>query len=128
MRRVVLLREDFAMFHQDITPHDYEFFRTHSGAFKRMWQEQVMIFLIHLLFSLFLIFSLPPSLPPSSAPFPSSLPSLSFLPPLPFFSLSSPPILFSLSLSLSFRFFYRQGGFGQYFSVHSIISFGIMVP
>ena len=73
------------MFHQDITPHDYEFFRTHSGAFKRMWQEQVMIFLIHLLFSLFLIFSLPPSL----------LSSLSFLPPLPFLP-PSPPFLLSV--------------------------------
>lgn len=41
MRKVVLQKEDFAMFHQDITPTDYEFYRTHSGAFKRMWQEQV---------------------------------------------------------------------------------------
>ena len=30
------------MFHQDITPHDYEYFRNHSGAFKRMWHEQVI--------------------------------------------------------------------------------------
>ena len=41
MRRVWLLKEDFGLFHQDITPQEYEFFRTHVGAFKRMWHEQV---------------------------------------------------------------------------------------
>jgi len=41
MRKVWLNREDFGLFHQDITPFEYEFFRAHSGAFKRMWQEQV---------------------------------------------------------------------------------------
>ena len=41
MRRVWLFKEDFGLFHQDITPQEYEFFRTHAGAFKRMWHEQV---------------------------------------------------------------------------------------
>ncbi len=41
MRKVYLSREDFELFHQDITPLEFEFFRTHAGAFKRMWQEQV---------------------------------------------------------------------------------------
>lgn len=45
MRKVWLNWEDFELFHTDITPFDYEFFRTHNGAFKRMWQEQVRIFL-----------------------------------------------------------------------------------
>ena len=44
MRKVWLNREDFELFHTDITPFDYEFFRTHNGAFKRMWQEQVRVF------------------------------------------------------------------------------------
>lgn len=46
MRKVWLNREDFGLFHQDITPYEYEFFRAHAGAFKRMWQEQVQ-FLIN---------------------------------------------------------------------------------
>ena len=45
MRKVWLNREDFGLFHQDITPYEYEFFRAHSGAFKRMWQEQVRFFI-----------------------------------------------------------------------------------
>ncbi|CAI8017390.1 POC1 centriolar protein homolog A [Geodia barretti] len=40
MRRVWLPREDFGMFHQDISPYEFEFFRSHAGAFKRMWHEQ----------------------------------------------------------------------------------------
>jgi len=43
MRKVWLNREDFGLFHQDITPYEYEFFRAHAGAFKRMWQEQVLV-------------------------------------------------------------------------------------
>lgn len=41
MRRVEIIRGDFPLFHQEINPSEYEFFRTHSAAFKRMWQEQV---------------------------------------------------------------------------------------
>ena len=41
MRQVWLNRDDFEMFHQDISPVDYEFFRTHVDTFKRMWTEQV---------------------------------------------------------------------------------------
>lgn len=41
MRRVPIARGDFALFHSDINPIDFEFFRTHAGAFKRMWNEQV---------------------------------------------------------------------------------------
>jgi len=41
MRRVVFGRDDFQLFHQDMNPLEYEFLRTHLGAFKRMWQEQV---------------------------------------------------------------------------------------
>ena len=43
MRRVWLPREDFGMFHQDISPYEFEFFRSHAGAFKRMWHEQVRL-------------------------------------------------------------------------------------
>ena len=43
MRRVWLPREDFGLFHQDISPYEFEFFRSHSGAFKRMWHEQVRV-------------------------------------------------------------------------------------
>ena len=45
MRRVEIIRGDFPLFHQDINPLDYEFFRNHSAAFKRMWNEQVNGFL-----------------------------------------------------------------------------------
>ena len=41
MRQIWLNRDDFEMFHQDISPLDYEFFRTHVDTFKRMWKEQV---------------------------------------------------------------------------------------
>ena len=41
MRKIWLNRDDFEMFHQDISPLDYEFFRTHVETFKRMWLEQV---------------------------------------------------------------------------------------
>ena len=41
MRQVWLNKDDFEMFHQDITPLEYEFFRTHMDTFKRMWKEQV---------------------------------------------------------------------------------------
>ena len=41
MRQVWLNKDDFEMFHQDISPLDYEFFRTHVDTFKRMWKEQV---------------------------------------------------------------------------------------
>ena len=41
MRRIHIGKGDFALFHQDINPIDYEFFRNHTGAFKRMWAEQV---------------------------------------------------------------------------------------
>ena len=41
MRRVSLSRDDYDLFHQDITPLEFEFFVTHAGAFKRMWNEQV---------------------------------------------------------------------------------------
>ena len=41
MRRVEIHRGDFGLCHQDINPTDYEFFHNHSGAFKRMWKEQV---------------------------------------------------------------------------------------
>ena len=43
MRRVWLPREDFGLFHQDISPYEFEFFRSHAGAFKRMWHEQVRL-------------------------------------------------------------------------------------
>ena len=41
MRQVWLNKDDFEMFHQDISPLEYEFFRTHVDTFKRMWKEQV---------------------------------------------------------------------------------------
>ena len=41
MRQIWLNKDDFEMFHQDISPLDYEFFRTHVDTFKRMWKEQV---------------------------------------------------------------------------------------
>ena len=43
MRRVWLAREDFGLFHQDISPLEFEFYRSHAGAFKRMWHEQVHV-------------------------------------------------------------------------------------
>jgi hypothetical protein len=42
MRQVWLNKDDFEMFHQDISPLEYEFFRTHVDTFKRMWKEQVL--------------------------------------------------------------------------------------
>ncbi|XP_011406684.1 PREDICTED: uncharacterized protein LOC100634258 [Amphimedon queenslandica] len=44
MRRIHIGKGDFALFHQDINAFDYEFFRNHSGAFKRMWGEQTRQF------------------------------------------------------------------------------------
>lgn len=41
MRKLWLSKEDFELFHQEIGPFDFEFFRTHMDAFKRMWREQV---------------------------------------------------------------------------------------
>ncbi len=42
MRRVEITRGDYLLFDHEIGPVDYEFFRTHTAAFKRMWQEQVI--------------------------------------------------------------------------------------
>ena len=42
MRKLYLRREDFELFHQDINPMEYEYYRSHSGAFQRMWKEQVL--------------------------------------------------------------------------------------
>lgn len=41
MRKLWLSKEDFELFHHEIGPFDFEFFRTHMDAFKRMWREQV---------------------------------------------------------------------------------------
>ena len=41
MRLIYFTKDDFELFHADITPLDYEFFRSHFGAFKRMLSEQV---------------------------------------------------------------------------------------
>ena len=41
MRRVEITRGDYHLFDHEIGPVEYEFFRTHTAAFKRMWQEQV---------------------------------------------------------------------------------------
>lgn len=43
MRKLYLRREDFELFHQDINPMEYEYYRSHSGAFQRMWKEQVLV-------------------------------------------------------------------------------------
>lgn len=42
MRKLYLRWEDFELFHQDINPMEYEYYRSHSGAFQRMWKEQVV--------------------------------------------------------------------------------------
>ena len=41
MRKVWINKDDFELFHQDINPVEFEFFRSHMGTFKRMWHEQV---------------------------------------------------------------------------------------
>ena len=45
MRLIYFTKDDFELFHADITPLDYEFFRSHFGAFKRMLSEQVYKYL-----------------------------------------------------------------------------------
>lgn len=45
MRLIYFTKDDFELFHADITPLDYEFFRSHFGAFKRMLSEQSRTFL-----------------------------------------------------------------------------------
>jgi hypothetical protein len=42
MRDIVLSLADFDLFDQDLSPSDYEFFKKHTGAFKRMLEDQVM--------------------------------------------------------------------------------------
>ena len=41
MRIVHLSPLDSRLFGEDVVAEDLEFFRKHSGAFKRMWEEQV---------------------------------------------------------------------------------------
>ncbi|KXJ28849.1 axoneme-associated protein mst101(2) [Exaiptasia diaphana] len=40
MREVSFRTSDFDLFGQDMSPADYEFFKKHSGAFKRMMEDQ----------------------------------------------------------------------------------------
>lgn len=40
-RQVSIRATDFDLFDQDLSPSDYEFFKKHTGAFKRMLEDQV---------------------------------------------------------------------------------------
>ena len=51
MRKLWLSKEDFELFHNEIGPFEFEFFRTHMDAFKRMWREQVG-FVVQFVFAL----------------------------------------------------------------------------
>ena len=42
MRKIQLSADDFEMFDREVGPGEYEFFKHHNGAFKRMWSEQVL--------------------------------------------------------------------------------------
>ncbi|XP_074645286.1 uncharacterized protein LOC141901745 [Tubulanus polymorphus] len=40
MRKIRLTDDDFAMFGNDFSPHDYEYFLRHKDTFRRMWIDQ----------------------------------------------------------------------------------------
>ena len=40
-RKVSITTADFDLFDQDLTPNDYDFFKKHTGTFKRMLEDQV---------------------------------------------------------------------------------------
>ena len=42
MRHIKLEQDDHSMFDLELSPVEFEFFQKHLGAFKRMWQEQVL--------------------------------------------------------------------------------------
>ena len=44
MRKVKLSVNDFALFGQEVDANEIEYFNKHKDAFRRMWQDQVIMY------------------------------------------------------------------------------------